>query len=355
MAQQQQQQQQAVDPNIQAILGQHQQQLQVLQQAHQQDAQRAANESARKRKDKWVTDQKEKVGDCDGSSHKAVRVWLRRIGQAEHRVPQGVNANSYMLALIKKTAQDDLLEEIEEHERAQAPAVVGHAAMRVHVAASFLGPDEQNVLKEALKNLRQTAREDLQHYNRRFSRAADDAYPPPRNAQTEEEITDQYMGSLATGKVKDRVFSHDPQLVNLNAAMQVAMAEYGRQRRRQRVQRGQARVEEPMEVDDIDSDDDEEGATAVVLPPVSDTLVAIASTLRTLQKEVQDIKEKAASSTSSSSQAGQKAGQRGSQKYEKGKKTGNCWYCGKPRHHQLECRKRLRDGAPLLSGPPSGN
>ena len=74
MAQQQQQQQQAVDPNIQAILGQHQQQLQVLQQAHQQDAQRAANESARKRKDKWVTDQKEKVGDCDGSSHKAVRV-----------------------------------------------------------------------------------------------------------------------------------------------------------------------------------------------------------------------------------------------------------------------------------------
>ena len=137
-----------------------------------------------------------------------------------NRVPAAVNANSYMLALIKKTASDDLLEEIEDYERTQAAqaAAVGHAAMRVHIAASFLGPDEQNVLKEELKNLRQTAREDLQRYSRRFSRAADYAYPQPRNAQIEEEITDLYMGSLAAGKVKDRVFSHDPQLVTLQAA-----------------------------------------------------------------------------------------------------------------------------------------
>ena len=104
--------------------------------------------------------------------------------------------------------------------------VVTHAGLRGHIQQVFLGPDEANVLKEELRATKQTQREDVPRFNRRFTKAADLAHLHRRDGNTEESVTDRYMGALLNGKIRDRVFSHDPQLVMLDDAMRVASDEW---------------------------------------------------------------------------------------------------------------------------------
>lgn len=335
-----------LDPNIQAILAQqhqqNQQQLQLVQQQQQQDQQRAQARANTRTLEKWIAEQEKKVPSCDGSSLRAVRGWLREIHKASARVPAGQNADQYVQKLMVATSTEDLLEVIEEHIAAQAPAQVPHAQLRQHVNQEFLGPDEANVLKEDVKCMHQGAREEIPRYNRRFSKAADYAYPLPRNAQQEEDLTDRYLGSLRKSKLVDNLFAHDPPLVTLQAAMQAATDEYGRQRRRERIQRD-ARREEPMDVDatNTDTDIDSSAAIATSSPTVRDILCSMAGSIRNMENEIQGLRQAKASGIAVQPAWGGALNPGGSS--SSSKPTGDeCWFCGKVGHRKAECRKRAR-------------
>ena len=138
------------------------------------------------------------------------------------RVPAGLNADDTVKKLMEATAHDDLANEYETfRNQAVNRNAVTHAAVHIHLANVFLGPDESAVLKEEARSMRQSQRDDIPKYNRRFAKAADYAFPLPRYPETEEQLADWYMGSLTNGKVKDCAFGHDPRLVTLQAAMQV--------------------------------------------------------------------------------------------------------------------------------------
>ncbi len=264
-------------------------------------------------------------------------------------MPAGANVDDYMHKLMCATSVSDLLDKIEGHVRANAPGPVAHGQIRAHVNLAFLGPDEGNLLKEEVENIKQGAREDLTSFNRRFSKAADYAYPQPRNADTEEELTDKYMSALRESKVKDAVFEHDPPLVTLQGAMQVALGEYARLRRRKRVQR--RHTHEPMEVDLLE---DEGGVSSLTnaAPTVRDTLAAMASSLRSLQKEMNTIKGNQPSSISSTPQNHNRNQPRKTNGFQRNKGV-QCWYCNQLGHFQRDCFKRQRDKAPFKSKPSS--
>ena len=298
-----------VDVNVQAILDEHRRELDLLAQRYQQEQQREDQRDQNKILQNFVKEHKDKINLCDGSSLRSVREWLRSISASVHRVPQGQNVDNFVIAVMKATCSGDLLDEIESHLRA-AQAIVTHAQLRAHVNESFLGPDEANVLKDEVKVMNQGQREELPAFNRRFLKAADHAYPVPRDAQTEKMLTDRYLGSLMAGRIKDCCFNHDPRLVDLATATTVASAEWARQRRRQRIQREHTQHVEPMEVDSTD-------------PPLRETLSAMASSIRNLQAEVKELN-----------------GTKEQQSTQPKAKRGACWYCGIRGHHQRECRKR---------------
>ena len=173
-----------------------------------------------------------KFPECDGSTSRTVRGWLRHIGRIVPHMPAGLNADDAIKKLMEATSRDDLANEYETFlNQAVNRNAVMHAAMRIHLATAFLSPDESAVLKEEARSMRQSQRDDMPKYNRRFAMAADYAFTLPRNAKTEEQLADWYMGSLTNGKVKDRAFGHDPRLVTLQAALQVTAEEWAQQRR----------------------------------------------------------------------------------------------------------------------------
>ena len=327
-------------------------QMVLLQNQHQQAQQRNTRRDTQQRLDKWLDNQKDKTGVCDGSTLKAVRVWIRGINSAVARVPNGQNIDTYINQLMVRTAVEDLLEEVEGQLNQALPgAVVPHQQILQHVNGAFLGPDEANVLKEDVKALRQGQREDLPRYNRRFTKAADYAYPLPRNPANEEVLTDTYMGSLTKGKVKDRCFNHDPQLVTLQGAMQVTTNEYARQRRRARIQRVATREteDEPMEVDGLEESEVDENTILHNAPPtLRETMAAMASSLRSLQTEVKTLQQRPPPPPP-------QAGPSDQPPRSRSWKRGPCFYCKKEGHWKRECRKLKRDMGAQQDSPSQGN
>ena len=86
---QQQQNPEAIDPNIRAILAGHQQQLDLVARQYQHQAQREDAKQRIKIKDRFINEQKNLITQCDGSSLRAVREWLRQIAAAQFRGPVG--------------------------------------------------------------------------------------------------------------------------------------------------------------------------------------------------------------------------------------------------------------------------
>jgi hypothetical protein len=286
----------AIDPNVAAIVQQHQQQLNLIQQQQQQQQQQHQNvqqrQQQRERRDRqrdWVSDEKEKIELCDGNVTKALRKWLRAINGSIPRLPAVLqpHADDAIKALIKKTIIGDLDEEYETFlNNAPNRAGVTHQAVVQHLRDAFLGPDEGATLRDDLKTLKQQAREQIPTYNRRYKMDADYAYPLPRAAMDEETLADMYMGSLKEGKVKDKVFGADPRLVTLHDSQRVAAEEWARQRRRARVQREVRGQHEPMEVDVAEEErlfHQEEAA--VNEPPLREIIPALAKGIRDLQDE----------------------------------------------------------------------
>ena len=210
---------------------------------------------------------------------------------------------------MKNTASQDLLDEIELHVRNAAQPVT-QLQLREHIINSFLGPDEANVLRDEVKTLRQGQREEIPTFNRRFLKAAAHAYPIPRDAEIEEQLTERYLASLLPGKIRERCFNHDPRLVDLNAATTAASNEWGKECRRIRIQRECKDEHMPMEVDAIQS------SIESTDPPLRESLAAIASGMRALRQQ---------RTTSWPTPIGYRP------------KKGPCWTCGQKGHYRREC------------------
>ena len=199
----------------------------------------------------WVKEEAKHVPECDGGSTKAVREWIRLIWAAEARVPDREDPNLYLKKLMTETSQSDLFEEIEAYlnengrGQAQAPAVLQY------ILEAFLGPDEQEALRDEVKKIRQGSREIIPAYNQKFKKAADVAYPNP-SAEEKKKLTNVYLAGLRKGKLQDRLFEHAPRLVRLHDATQAAYDEWARIRHMQRVVQDSQQAAEYHEIMEVD-------------------------------------------------------------------------------------------------------
>jgi hypothetical protein len=195
----------------------------------------------------WANEESQHVPCCDGSSAKSVREWIRNIRAASKRVPEQEQSRNYMIKLICKTARGDLFEEIDsimnkgDRDRIEWKKIVED------ILEAFLGPDEQDALRDELKKIKQGAREEIPEFNRRYTKAAALAYP----SMSEEEkrnVTKLYMVALRAGRIQDRLFDKDPRLETLEEATEAAYSEWARARFRERALHSRPEPE-PMEVD----------------------------------------------------------------------------------------------------------
>lgn len=200
----------------------------------------------------WTTDAAQHVACCDGSSVKSVREWIREIKASSKRLPNGCDEDAFIKQLIAKTSRGELFDETERYLNKHTRGLVSWANLLNHVIEAFLGPDEQEALREELKRVKQSPREDIPAFNRRFMKAVELAYP---QMDTEDEcrVTIMYMVALRAGKLQDKLFERDPRLSTLEDATTAAYNEWARLRFRERALqtvRSDA-VHEPMEVDSL--------------------------------------------------------------------------------------------------------
>lgn len=199
----------------------------------------------------WVAEESVHVTSCDGGSVKSVREWIRAIRGASVRAPAN-GTQYYVRRLLTKTCRGDLFEEVERYLCSVGDRdLCTWEEILEHVLAAFLGPDESEALKDELKRVKQGPREEIPAYNRRFLRAADVAYPTPTNADRAN-IATIYMVNLRPGKIQDRLFDHEPRLVNVQQAADAAYSEWARVRFRERcLQETRSVAPEPMEIDSL--------------------------------------------------------------------------------------------------------
>ena len=199
----------------------------------------------------WANEEAEQITKCDGGSIKSVREWIRAIKAAQPRVPDDEDDDSYLKKLIAKTSRGDLFDATENFLNKRGRAATTASALLKHILDSFLGPDEQETLKDEVKNIKQGPREEIPAYNRRFRKAAEIAYPDA-NANEEVQLTNMYLAGMKKGRVQDRLFEHEPRLVSMDEVTSAAHEEWAKLRFKERVlneAKAAAAIHEPMEVD----------------------------------------------------------------------------------------------------------
>jgi len=306
--------------------------------------------------------EKSRVGTCDGATTASVREWLRELAATvDYFSPNRVDRNLHRL--IASTARGNLRAEYDTFMAGHLNrAAVTYRATATHLAQAFLGADESAALRDQLRQQRQSAREEVPEYNRRFKRDADFAYPnAQRTPDQEQELADIYMASLRGGTVKDACFDADPQLATLAAAMTHADQVHARRRRRDRVTRTTTvRQEEAMEVCATDN-------------PIREQLQQIMSTIAKLQLNMTDIAAKQNAllpqrdnnkapkvnnrQGRDNSRQGQQSSQRTDSRQGSGRAasaTARCYECSSTGHYGRDCPVR-RARLAHLSRTQSGN
>ena len=276
------------------------------------------------------------ITNCDGCSVKSVREWIRGIRAAAKRVPDQSTVNSYMKKLISRTSCGDLFEEVEVALNKDDRDLAVWTEVIDHILDAFLGPDEQDTLRDELKKMKQGAREDIPAFNRRFLKAAEVAYPRMTDAE-EATITTSYMVALRPGKIQDRLFDHEPRLISLRAATLGAYKEWARTRFRERVL--QRRPEpEPMEVDSL----------------------TVREQLANQEKEIKALKKKLQNQTPAAEASPRTPSPSNSSTSGPGKQStppDRCLYCGEKGHWKRSCPKNKayweRKGGPRRPLPPN--
>ena len=198
----------------------------------------------------WSNEEAQHILCCDGGSLKSVREWIRSIKCAYHRAPE-LDRDYYVKKLISKTSRGDLFEEIELFLNSTDRELATAADIVAHVLNSFLGPDEQDALRDEVKAIKQGQNEEIPAFNRRYLKAVGVAYPRP-TTEEEKMLTTMYLVALKKGRIQDRLFDRDQRLTTLKCATEIAYNEWARARFRHRaLQDARQPRHEPMEVDAI--------------------------------------------------------------------------------------------------------
>ena len=192
----------------------------------------AARHEAQTRKEekkKFLDIEAGKIDKCSGTPEKSMRRWARDVIGAMTRVPllqaaqgaqpgvlaqqQALVNNELGLGLFAKTANGDLIREIDRHHSANPNddtlAIVNAMEM------IFLGADEPAAKQAVLKTTKQLGgprtENGIPAYARQFCDLADEAYVvAQRNPDVEQELCDLFITSLHSKAVSDELFSTTP-------------------------------------------------------------------------------------------------------------------------------------------------
>jgi hypothetical protein len=141
-----------------------------------------------------VQDEAAQTSTCDGSDAKETQQYIRRV----NRVPEDLR-----LAVLRKTAQGDLREELERflQEQGENGAPTWHNT-RAFLLQTFVSTDIQEACRTELEAMRQDKNESIMAFNRRFRSAASEAYPQEdRTEETHRLLMKVYGRALASDKM----------------------------------------------------------------------------------------------------------------------------------------------------------
>jgi hypothetical protein len=196
--------------------------------------------------------QAKKVQNCDGSSPQRLREWFRDIDMTKSYTARTV----YVASL---TAEGALRVELEKYLNSLANrANATWDGLRVHLQKSFLSQHEAERLRDEVETVIRQPYETTTSYGRRFSEAADIAYPAAnRNADQQRVMLRAYMKGLNNEKLVLRLVQERGPADYLEAIEAVAKYEADSYTV-YRALNGAAppeRFEEPMEVSEYKSKD----------------------------------------------------------------------------------------------------
>jgi hypothetical protein len=285
-----------------------------------------------------------KIETCEGTTSRAVRNWIRQINNAVRIIPQNINDNLAVQGLINATARGDVEEEYQVMIAGQMAlgiirGAIGHQAILNHIQLAFLGSDEAEALKEELKTTKQSAREEVPAYNRRFTKIADLAYPQAvRAPAVDAEVAGRYIASLKSGAIQRALFNHRPRIITLGEAKTFAYTEWTETRYQQRLTHLTPQAEEAMEIGALDT--------------MREQMAAQASLIKRLQTQLDAVQQttvgnsRAPAPPPAAADSGQDVLRRDTRPRRKADGSpGRCYYCDKPGHIQSECRRRQWDNS----------
>ena len=149
--------------------------------------------------------QAKRIKQCDASNTQRLREWFRDVAMT---IPHSTKT-VYIATL---TAEGPLRREIEKAlDAAPDRERVTWAQLRTHLTTAFMSAHEEEKLRDDLENISRQPYETTAHYGRRFSEAADMAYPAAqRNIDQQRTMLPRYMKGLNDEKMVLRLVQERP-------------------------------------------------------------------------------------------------------------------------------------------------
>ena len=193
--------------------------------------------------------QAKRIKQCDASSTQRLREWFRDIAMT---IPY--SAKTVYIATL--TAEGPLRREIEKAlNAAQDRENVTWVQLKAHLTAAFMSAHEEEKLRDDLETIVRQPYETTAHYGRRFSEAADLAYPAAqRNIDQQRVMLRRYMKGLNDEKMVLRLIQEKSPNDYLEAITAVAQFEsdaYQVYRTINGVAPPETRTVEPMDISAI--------------------------------------------------------------------------------------------------------
>ena len=193
--------------------------------------------------------QAKRIKQCDASSTQRLREWFRDIAMT---IPY--SAKTVYIATL--TAEGPLRREIEKAlNAAQDRENVTWVQLKAHLTAALMSAHEEEKLRDDLETIVRQPYETTAHYGRRFSEAADLAYPAAqRNIDQQRVMLRRYMKGLNDEKMVLRLIQEKSPNDYLEAITAVAQFEsdaYQVYRTINGVAPPETRTVEPMDISAI--------------------------------------------------------------------------------------------------------
>ena len=200
------------------------------------------NEQLRNR----LRDHAKAIGTCDGSNKANLKVWMKGISRAKKYCDA---SDSQIIDLIGTLATGSLAEVIVDYLERTDELSQSWEGVQLEINRAYLSEEEQQMQRNAIKELYQKPYEDVQAYGRNFKIKVSQAYPENglTNIFVQESLIAQYISGIRDEKIKYETFSKRPR--TLRQAIKVADAvEHTLKMVASGSNNSEGRVEEPMEI-----------------------------------------------------------------------------------------------------------